>query len=117
MVRLDDFMDVLNAMCPECNKAVRDKLIGMLLGRREADLGAPEKLIQLRKSVAHECLMTEAMFLSRSNSPNSVHARRVFAISARKQGFSLPEIGRAMQRAHSSVRNLLTNPGLVEKNQ
>jgi hypothetical protein len=60
-------------------------------------------LAELLERVAHEHKMSVEAMLEKDRTAGMVAARADFAMRARRAGYSLPRIGRALQRDHSTV--------------
>jgi chromosomal replication initiation ATPase DnaA len=74
-----------------------------------------EIVLPKTRSSLHEMLVLTAgeyglspyEIIIRNKTSKLVRARRAFAVWARQAGYSLPEIGRAMARHHTTVLSLL----------
>ena len=108
MVHIDDFVAAIEGLCPECCVKVKRALI-----LRLASKSAPPKLHtdgyieHLLEGIAADHAVSVEAMRARSNEAHMVAARRDFAKQARERGYSLPMIGNAIARHHSSVMNLL----------
>lgn len=100
MMNLSDVSEAFDALCPACDKAVRGALLEALAKRRRRD---PSKLSALRREAATAFGITEEDLVGPGKSSYYVRARRQFFVAARKSGFSLHEIGRAIGMHHTSV--------------
>jgi DNA-binding transcriptional MerR regulator len=108
MIKLADMKEALDALCPGCQKLVRDCLLERLSARRAM---IPNTLEKIRHEVASAYGVEEEMLAQQGNSLFRVRVRRAFARKARRAGFSLSEIGSAINRHHTSVANLLGGKG------
>lgn len=108
MMNLKDIAEAFSALCPACEKAVREKLLQCLAQKRRA---TPQGLSALRRKVADAQGIDKSVMLDRSQSPYCVRARREFCRRARLEGYSLNEIGSAINRHHTSVLFLIRTSG------
>jgi chromosomal replication initiation ATPase DnaA len=91
------------------HRARRPPQIGVGKYRRPA----PE-LVTLLDRLCAESQVTTDEILARDNRWHIVKVRRIFAQSARELGYSLPAIGAALHRHHTTVMNLLVQRKLWE---
>jgi hypothetical protein len=108
MIKLADMKEALDALCPGCQKLVRDCLLARLSSKRAM---LPNTLEKLRHDVAAAYGVEEEMLSMPGNTVSRVRMRRDFARRARRAGFSLNEIGMAINRHHTSIHNLLGGKG------
>ena len=106
MIKLDDFLAVIEKACPTCRKAMTGFLAARLAVRpvpTPINGVLPELLEKISK--AHGFPPTE--LVAKNNTPKLVSARRDFCYEARKLGYSLPQIARTIGKHHTTVMHLL----------
>jgi chromosomal replication initiation ATPase DnaA len=64
---------------------------------------APAALSALVRSISTESGMQLADILGPNRSRRLFHVRRTIALEARERGYSFPQIGRALNRDHSTI--------------
>lgn len=115
MVQIEDFLAVIQDLCPDCCQRVKRALIHRL-AIKAMPVPLPKKyvakeLAELLEAIAGDHDLTVEVIVGHSNEAPLVKARREFAKQARARGYSFPVIGRAMGRHHTTVINLLNGAG------
>lgn len=105
VVPVDRVLQLLGEICSECQEKVRQTIA------RSQTEALPDSLRpglqQILETVASEYKVTVDAVQARSNSPRIVNIRREVAMRARRAGYSLPQISRALLRHHTTVLNLI----------
>jgi len=101
-VALSDLLDLLGDLCPDCQEKLRKRM------------ASPGPMVPLRpglkKIIEDVCVLngvTLGAILSKAKDRKLVEARREVVIKARMEGYSLPMIGRALNKHHTSILHLL----------
>ena len=113
-LNLDEIAKLIGELCClHCQKKLYLALEKVLvkarldLGQRHCD---PGKIARLENTLMNICNREGILpkeVLSKMQSRNLVHVRRLFSLAARNDGFSFPEIGRFLGRHHSSIIHLV----------
>jgi chromosomal replication initiation ATPase DnaA len=97
---------ILFDMCPFCRRRAE-----AILKERKVDLGIRPSIQDLVVKVAAEYKLTATELVSMNNSPVCVVPRRKVARLARQYRYSYPEIGKVINRHHTTVMNLVNEEG------
>src|SRR5271170_3988278 len=103
LIPMQAVLNMLEGLCSDCSERVRQRLASQT---PYIGTGTPHILARIFKDVCMEMQADPQMVLAKNNTATMVQVRRVIAYRARKAGFSYPEIGRALNRHHTSVINL-----------
>lgn len=102
-VPLSVVMEVLVNLCPDC----RHEIQARFAAAREVPAPKIAKLDELITEVASLTAIPRGVILSKSSSPPVVKARRSISVRARELGYSLPQIGAALNKHHTTILHLL----------
>jgi len=108
VLNLKEIAMAFRALCPACEKAVREALLESLAQRQSRTSGG---LFRLRRKIAERYGFDERAMLEHSNRAIQVRARREFCRRARAQGYSLSEIGAAINRDHTCALRMVRSNG------
>lgn len=105
-IRLNELMVILGQLCPDCMAKVRGCLATQMQQRTTDELLA-EKIYPIILNVAEETGYPVEVILGSDTRHKLVEVRRNIAERARQRGFSLPVIGKALRRHHTTILHLL----------
>lgn len=111
VVPMVTFLRMLGRMCPDCQARARTLLADPMPAERvvskQVDVSNVISAISSKMRVATEDI------LGKGNQALYVEARRRVAVELREKGYSLPQIGAAINRHHTTVINLLRTAGVM----
>jgi chromosomal replication initiation ATPase DnaA len=103
MVPLSSVLDLIGDICLDCQAKIRHRLgSAPIKGNLMRD-----RTRELLEQASRETGVTITRMLEKSNVASVVAARRRFAILAREQNFSYPEIGAALGKHHTTIMHLV----------
>jgi chromosomal replication initiation ATPase DnaA len=103
MVPLSSVLDLIADICSDCQAKIRHRLGNApIKGNLMRD-----RTRELLEQASHETGITITRMLEKTNVASVVAARRRFAILAREQNFSYPEIGAALGKHHTTIMHLV----------
>lgn len=103
MVPLSSVLDLIGDMCLDCQSKIRQKLgTAPIKGNIMRD-----RTRELLEQASRETGVTITRMLEKTNIASVVAARRRFAVLAREQNFSYPEIGAALGKHHTTIMHLV----------
>lgn len=104
IVPMSAVLKMLDCLCSDCQETVRRHLAAnQRVARHDLDL----RLEEIVNHVCQELGTTHEELLSTKKDQRIVESRRRVALLARQQGFSLPRIGAALQRHHTTILALI----------
>ena len=107
MIPIYAVLELVGDLCSNCQAKVRQRIAK---GQTKTGLNFVRSgVLQIVEDAAIDWKVTVDAIRARSNSPGIVMVRREIAEKARRAGYSLPQIGKAINRHHSTVVNLLQN--------
>lgn len=114
-IAIDDFLAVVEDLCPGCCQRVKRALIQRLAMKatpppiERSRIG--KNLTELLEAIAEDHGLTADILRERGNQPNLMEARRDFARQAHERGHAFAAIGRALNRHHATIIHLLKGKG------
>lgn len=102
-----DIVENLVTACRKCNVQKGSRTRADFENGFQRLPPTPFYFAELMAQVCGEHGLSEGLIVGPCKRPDLVRARRMFAILARQRGASLPDIGRALHRHHTTVMNLL----------
>jgi len=105
VIPLNAVLELVGDLCSNCQEKVRRKIAH---SQMETDSNfAKSGLLQIVEDTAAEWRVSVDAIQAKSNAPGIVRIRREIAQKARRAGYSMPQIGKAIHRHHTTVIHLL----------
>ena len=104
-VPLSAVLNMVGGCCMNCQEKIRQQIGRCQVQAKNGEVRPA--LMEIVKNVSLESHVAIDAVIARSNTPRAVEVRREIAIRARSAGYSLPQIGRVLQRHHTTILNLI----------
>lgn len=108
-VKVEVFKKILDDMCPFCRK----RAMHILADATSVPAPKPlvEPLVELLTRICTRNGLDNSIVINGPQTASLVRVRQEFSVEAHKLGYSFPEIGRAINRHHTSIVHLVHKNG------
>ncbi len=109
VVPMEIVLKIIDQVCSPCQARLRNFLSNEFAKLNRVT--THHKIAEIMSTVSASLQIPVTEILSKSNTKSLVAARREIAVLARAQGYSLPQIGAALGKHHTTVLHLLKTAG------
>jgi len=101
LIHIDEVMSLFSGLCDSCTAKMRKSIVALQIPDWQSKMG------RIIEETCREFHVNRQELVEGGNHQSLVKVRMVVAYRAREAGYSLPQIGRAINRHHTSIIHLL----------